>query len=167
MNTRISIVAATIGITIGGCSSVNNGAIYGATERTEAAQLVAEKGSVWGAFIQSVATTAIHEVDGQPFKGYRHPIKIDDKLFLSPGLHFIGIRVWGSPKGYPPAGTESFACLHVKAEAKGNYVLRGFIEDDHFRVELIQKMLNSEQTISSVRMAGGIKRGVQICAKVL
>lgn len=161
MNLRIYAGVAVV--LLSACAHVDNGRTYGATEGGNTAQLIAEKGSTWGAFIQKVATTAIREVNGESFQGHRHPIKIDDMLFLGPGRHAIGIRVWGSPKGYPPAGTESFACLHLNVKAQRIYILRGRIDGEHFRVEVIERVADSEKLISSLPIPAETRRGERIC----
>jgi hypothetical protein len=137
--------------------------MYVSPEGPEVAELVAEKGSVWGAFNGKVATTAIREVDGLAFTGYRHPIKIDDKIRLLPGEHAIGVRLWGSPRD-PREGFESYVCLRLTARPAGRYVLRGgFVDAGHFRLDLLAVESGREQIVSTLKVPVDEKPGKSIC----
>lgn len=160
---RATHLAICAGLLISACTSTPPGPRYVSPDDPNAAVLVAEKGSVWGAFNGRVATTAIKEVDGHPFEGYRHPIKIDDQIRLRPGPHAVGVRLWGSPRD-PREGFESYICLRFTSSPEARYVLRGgFVDMDHFRLELIGVLANREQLISVLKVPLDIKRANPIC----
>lgn len=137
--------------------------MYASPDGKDLGDLVAERGSVWGAFNGKVATTAIKEVDGLPFERYRHPIKIDDKIRLRPGDHSIGVRLWGSPVDFR-VGHESYVCIQLTVRAMSSYVLRGgFFDSEHFRLEVVEVSGDKEQPVSAVRIPLDITRSKPIC----
>ena len=156
-------LALFVSLLILGCAPAPRGSSYVSPRDADSAELVAEKGSVWGAFTRKVATTAIKEVDGLPFEGYHHPIKIDDKIMLPPGVHSIGVRLWGNPRDIRE-GFESYPCLRFTALPNAHYVLRGsFFDPENFRLELISIEGGNEQLISELKVPLDIKRVVPIC----
>jgi hypothetical protein len=157
---RLSICLLAL---LSGCAAPPSGPMYVSPEDKDFGELVAEKGSVWGAVNGKVATTAIKEVDGLPFEGYRHPIKIDDKIRLRPGEHSIGVRLWGSPVDFR-VGHESYVCLQVTVRAMSSYVLRGgFFDQEHFRLEVVEIYGEKEHPVSAARVPLDVKRREPIC----
>ena len=149
------------------CASVAPGPELSRADRDNAAELVVEQATVWGLIGGTTASPFVYAVNGQRHRITNPRLKPDDSFYLLAGDHVIGLGVMGSPKGYGLSTTESYGCLRVTAQPRAHYVLRGYVEGEGFRVDLLQRDGGADQVVSTVSFPAGARIDREPCETLL